>query len=95
MDKLRQQADDQEATLVAQEEEVQGKKRELEELKDEEKSLLEEIKRSEKELLKLEQNLNLAQELRREVRSREPAPSLGAYDRLLRCLVLDYFLVRG
>ena len=66
---MRQQADDQEATLVSQEEEVQGKKRALEELKDEEKSLLEEIKRSEKELLKLEQNLNLAQELRREVRS--------------------------
>jgi hypothetical protein len=52
---------------VSQEEEVEGKKRELEELKDEEKTLLEEIKKTEKELIKLEQNLNLAQELRREV----------------------------
>jgi DNA gyrase/topoisomerase IV subunit A len=39
----------------------------LESLKEEEKALLEDIKTTEKELLKLEQNLNLAQELRREV----------------------------
>ena len=67
VDKLRQQADDQESTLVAQEEEVQGKKHELESLKEEEKTLLEDIKKTEKELTKLEQNLNIAQELRREV----------------------------
>ena len=52
---------------MAQEEDVQGKKRELEDLKDEEKTLLEDIKKTEKELTKLQQNLNLAQELRREV----------------------------
>jgi len=68
--KLRQQADDQESTLVAQEEEVHGKKRELESLKEEEKTLLEDIKKTERELQKLEQNLNTAQELRREVISK-------------------------
>ena len=52
---------------MAQEEEVQGKKHELEALKEEEKTLLEDIKKTEKELTKLEQNLNIAQDLRREV----------------------------
>ena len=53
---------------MPQEEEVNGKKHELESLKEEENNLLEEIKKTEKELQKFEQNLNIAQELRREVR---------------------------
>ena len=47
---------------------MNGKKHELESLKEEENNLLEEIKKTEKELQKFEQNLNIAQELRREVR---------------------------
>jgi len=68
VEKLRQQADDQETTLVAQEKEVNGKKEALESLKNEEKSLLEEIRKAERDLEKLEQNLNFAQEMRRDVR---------------------------
>ena len=63
IDKLRTQAEEQEATLLAQEEEVHGKQRELDNLKAEETQLLEDIKQSEKEIGRLEYDLNIAQEL--------------------------------
>lgn len=69
VEKLRLQADEQETTLVAQEKEVNGKKEALESLKNEEKTLLEDIRKAERDLEKLEQNLNLAQEMRRDVRT--------------------------
>ena len=67
IDKLRTQAEEQEATLLAQEEEVHGKQRELDSLKAEETQLLEAIKQSEKEIGRLEYDLNIAQELVAEV----------------------------
>ena len=67
IDKLRTQAEEQEATLLAQEEEVHGKQRELDNLKAEETQLLEDIKQSEKEIGRLEYDLNIAQELVAEV----------------------------
>ena len=67
IDKLRTQAEEQEATLLAQEEEVHGKQRELDSLKAEETQLLEDIKQSEKEIGRLEYDLNIAQELVAEV----------------------------
>ena len=67
IDKLRTQAEEQEATLLAQEEEVHGKQRELDSLKAEETQLLEDIKQSEKEISRLEYDLNIAQELVAEV----------------------------
>merc|ERR1719295_1676199 len=66
IDKLRSQADEQEATLLAQEEEVHGKQRELDRLREEEKTLLEDIKKSEKEIQRLEQDLSLTSELAEE-----------------------------
>lgn len=67
IEKLRTQAQEQESTLLAQEEEVHGKQRELNNLKDEEKKLLEEIKQSEKEISKLSHDLGLAEEINSEV----------------------------
>ena len=67
IDKLRSQADEQEATLLAQEEEVHGKQKELDRLKEEEKSLLEDIKKSEKEIERLELDLIVVHELAEEV----------------------------
>ena len=64
-------ADEQEATLVAQEEEVHGKKRELDALKEEDKQLLDDIKKTEQELERLEHNLDTAQCLRREVKTKD------------------------
>ena len=65
---MRTQADEQEATLLAQEEEVHGKQRELERLKSEETELIQNIKNSEKEIERLEHDLNIAEELTSEVR---------------------------
>lgn len=67
IEKIRTQADEQEATLLAQEEEVHGKQRELETLKAEETELLQNIKNSEKEIERLEHDLNIAEELKLEV----------------------------
>ena len=67
IEKLRKQAEDQEATLLAQEEEVHGKQRELDALKEEEKKLLEDIKNSEKEIQKLSHDLEVATEINSEV----------------------------
>ena len=67
IDKLRSQADEQEATLLAQEEEVHGKQKELDRLKEEEKTLLEDIKKSEKEIERLELDLIVVHELAEEV----------------------------
>ena len=67
IDKLRSQADEQEASLLAQEEEVHGKQKELDRLKAEETELLQDIKNSEKEIDRLEHDLNLAEELKLEV----------------------------
>ena len=64
---MRKQAEDQEATLLAQEEEVHGKQRELDALKEEEKKLLEDIKNSEKEIQKLSHDLEVATEINSEV----------------------------
>ena len=69
IEKLRKQAEDQEATLLAQEEEVHGKQRELDALKEEEKKLMEEIKASEKEIHKLSHDLEIASEINAEVSS--------------------------
>ena len=68
IDKLRTQADDQEKNLLEQEEEVHGKQRELDALKEEEKQLLEDIKASEKEILKFEHDLQVATEINSEVK---------------------------
>ena len=67
IEKLRKQAEDQEASLLAQEEEVHGKQRELDALKEEEKKLLEEIKASEKEIQKLSHDLEVSSEINSEV----------------------------
>ena len=67
IDKLRTQAEDQEKNLLEQEEEVHGKQRELDALKEEEKQLLEDIKASEKEILKFEHDLQVATEINSEV----------------------------
>ena len=67
IEKLRSQADEQEASLLAQEEEVHGKQKELDRLKTEETELLQDIKNSEKEIDRLEHDLNLAEELKLEV----------------------------
>ena len=67
IDKLLSQADEQEATLLAQEEEVHGKQKELDRLKEEEKTLLEDIKKSEKEIERLELDLIVVHELAEEV----------------------------
>ena len=64
---MRKQAEDQEASLLAQEEEVHGKQRELDALKEEEKKLLEEIKASEKEIQKLSHDLEVSSEINSEV----------------------------
>ena len=65
---MRTQADDQEKNLLEQEEEVHGKQRELDALKEEEKQLLEDIKASEKEILKFEHDLQVATEINSEVK---------------------------
>ena len=67
IEKLRTQANDQEANLLAQEEEVHGKQRELDALKEEEKQLMDDIKASEKEIEKFEHDLEVALELNSEV----------------------------
>ena len=67
IEKLRKQAEDQEATLLAQEDEVHGKQRELDALKEEEKKLMEEIKASEKEIQKLSHDLEISSEINSEV----------------------------
>ena len=68
IEKLRTQAEEQEANLLAQEEEVHGKQRELDALKDEEKQLMEDIKASEKEINKFEHDLQIASEINSEVK---------------------------
>jgi hypothetical protein len=68
IEKLKTQADEQEATLVAQEEEVHGKQRELDELKVEEKELMTNIKKTQREILHLEEDLKIVEELEEEVR---------------------------
>ena len=70
IEKLRTQAEDQEANLLAQEEEVHGKQRELDALKDEEKQLMEDIKASEKEINKFEHDLQIASEINSEVKNK-------------------------
>ena len=67
IDKLRTQADEQEKTLLEQEEEVHGKKRAYEKLKDEEKEMRTDIKGTEKEIQRLEEELKLIDELNEEV----------------------------
>ena len=67
IEKLRKQADEQEVSLLTQEEEVHGKQRELDALKEEEKKLLEEIKASEKEIQKLSHDLDVSSEINSEV----------------------------
>ena len=67
IEKLRTQANDQEANLLAQEEEVHGKQRELDALKEEEKQLMDDIKASEKEIEKFDHDLQVALELNSEV----------------------------
>ena len=67
IEKLRTQANEQEANLLAQEEEVHGKQRELDALKEEEKQLMDDIKASEKEIEKFEHDLEVALELNSEV----------------------------
>ena len=67
IENLRKQAEDQEASLLAQEEEVHGKQKELDALKEEEKKLLEEIKASEKEIQKLSHDLDVSSEINTEV----------------------------
>lgn len=64
---MRTQAEEQEATLLAQEEEVHGKQRELERLKAEETQLIQDIKHSEKEIERLEHDLNVAEDIKTEV----------------------------
>ena len=66
IENLRKQAEDQEASLLAQEEEVHGKQKELDALKEEEKKLLEEIKASEKEIQKLSHDLDVSSEINTE-----------------------------
>ena len=68
IENLRKQAEDQEASLLAQEEEVHGKQKELDALKEEEKKLLEEIKASEKEIQKLSHDLDVSSEINTEVK---------------------------
>ena len=53
--------------MLAQEEEVHGKQKELDRLKTEETELQQDIKNSEKEIDRLEHDLNLAEELKLEV----------------------------
>ena len=53
--------------MLSQEEEVHGKQKELDVLKEEEKKLLEEIKASEKEIEKLSHDLEVASEINSEV----------------------------
>ncbi len=67
IEKLRKQAEEQEANLLTQEEEVHGKQRELDALKEEEKKLMEDIKASEKEIQKLSRDLETATEINSEV----------------------------
>ena len=86
IEKLRKQAEDQEATLLAQEEEVHGKQRELDALKEEEKKLLEDIKNSEKEIQKLSHDLEVATEINSEVRF---------FSSILRFRDFEIFLILG
>lgn len=67
IEKLRKQSDEQEETLVQKEEEVHGKKRAYERLKEEERELLAEIRNTELEIQRLEEDLKLADELEEEV----------------------------
>ena len=60
--------------MLAQEEEVHGKQKELDRLKEEEKTLLEDIKKSEKEIERLEQDLGIASDLAEEVRRQSCFP---------------------
>ena len=71
IENLRKQAEDQEASLLAQEEEVHGKQKELDALKEEEKKLLEEIKASEKEIQKLSHDLDVSSEINTEVKGND------------------------
>ena len=64
IEKLRTQAEEQESNLLAQEEEVHGKQRELDRLKAEETQLIQDIKHSEKEIERLEHDLNVAEDLK-------------------------------
>ena len=60
--------------LIKQEEEVHGKQRELDRLKDEEKELMTDIKKSEREIQRIEDDLKVVQELEEEV-SQRPSTS--------------------
>ena len=71
IDKLRTQADEQEKTLLAQEEEVHGKKRAYEKLKEEEKEMRTDIRDTEKEIQRLADELKLIEELNEEVGKRK------------------------
>ena len=53
--------------MLEQEEEVHGKQRELDRLKDEEKELMTDIKKSEREIQRIEDDLKIVQELEEEV----------------------------
>jgi phenylpropionate dioxygenase-like ring-hydroxylating dioxygenase large terminal subunit len=53
--------------LVAQEEEVHGKKRAYEKLKEEEKEIQADIKKTELEIQRLEEDLRIGEELEEEV----------------------------
>ena len=53
--------------MLKQEEEVHGKQRELDRLKDEEKELMTDIKKSEREIQRIEDDLKIVQELEEEV----------------------------
>ena len=53
--------------MLKQEEEVHGKQRELDRLKDEEKELTTDIKKSEREIQRIEDDLKVVQELEEEV----------------------------
>ena len=57
--------------MLKQEEEVHGKQRELDRLKDEEKELMTDIKKSEREIQRIEDDLKIVQELEEEVSFRE------------------------
>ncbi len=64
---MRVQAEEQEANLTKQEDEVHGKQRELDALKEEEKQLMDDIKQSEKEIANFETKLTAATEINSEV----------------------------
>ena len=85
--------------MLKQEEEVHGKQRELDRLKDEEKELMTDMKKSEREIQRIEDDLRVVQDLEAEVGQPIPLSHFwisatcgeNKYFYLLSLLEIDFF----